>query len=98
MNKPEERKDGRTYCRACGERVVFLWADKPRYCAMCGDGLDWTTEKTLTERIAERVRLAEKNDTRFAHIELADAREALKILETTTRTGETDEVDVDRYR
>lgn len=82
MNRPEKRKNMKTYCRACGEQVVFMWKDKPRFCAMCGDELDWTTEKTLTERLAEGVLYAEKNDSRYVHLDTADAKAILRLLET----------------
>ena len=82
MNRPEKRKNLKTYCRACGEQVVFMWKDKPRFCAMCGDELDWTTEKTLTERLEESIQHADRNGSRYVHLDTADAAAILRVLES----------------
>ena len=79
--RPERRINGKTYCPECGEQVYFLWAHKPRFCAMCGTDFNWNDARTAEERLRDAISIAEKHDSWTTRIETETAREILGKLE-----------------
>ena len=81
--RPEKRKNGKSYCPDCGEQVFFLWANKPRYCAMCGTDFNWSDERTANERLRDAISIAEQHNSWTTRIETETAKEILDKLEKT---------------
>ena len=81
-SRPRKAPNGKTYCRECGEQVVFMWKDKPNYCAMCGVPLDWSGDEDPKEQLRAAIELADKTNCLLVKIETAAARRILKALET----------------
>lgn len=79
--RPERRINGKTYCPECGEQVYFLWAHKPRFCAMRGTDFNWNDARTAEERLRDAISIAEKHDSWTTRIETETAREILGKLE-----------------
>ena len=81
-SRPRKGHKGRTWCRDCGEQVVFFWKDKPRFCAMCGVPFDWTEERTPTDILREAIEYADKTESLLVKIETEPAKKILRVLET----------------
>ena len=80
-SRPKKAGNGKTYCDACGEQVVFMWKHKPNYCAMCGVELDWSRDENPREALKRAVEMADRNGSLLVKIETAAARKVLEALE-----------------
>lgn len=79
-SRPKKAANGKTYCSECGEQVVFMWKDKPNYCAMCGVPLEWAEEKPA-DALRKAIEMADKTGSLLVKIETGAARRILDALE-----------------
>ena len=80
-SRPRKASNGKTYCKECGEQIVFMWKHKPNYCAMCGVPLDWSGDEKPREALAAAIEMADRNGSLLVKIETAAARRILEQLE-----------------
>lgn len=85
--KPRKNEKGKSFCGDCGEQIFFFWKQKPRYCAMCGAGIDWTEDRTPAEQLGECVKIAEKMNSIYTHVPTTLARTILDQLEEMERAA-----------
>ena len=83
--KPRKNDKGKSFCGDCGEQIFFFWKQKPRYCAMCGSGIDWTEDRTEAEQLGECVKKAENMNSIYTHVPTTLARKILDKLEEIER-------------
>jgi hypothetical protein len=80
-SKPKKAANGKTYCNECGEQVVFMWKNKPNYCAMCGVPLDWSGDEDPKAQLRAAIEMADRTQSLLVKIETAAARKILEALE-----------------
>ncbi len=80
-SRPKKAANGKTYCSECGEQVVFMWKNKPNYCAICGVPLDWSGDEDPKAQLRAAIELADRQQSLMVKIETSTARKILEKLE-----------------
>lgn len=82
LSRPTKGHKGKTWCAACGEQVVFMWKDKPRYCAMCGIEFEWVDERSPAEQLRAAIEQASNGGCMLVKIDADVAKRILTLLDT----------------
>lgn len=78
--EPIRKDNGKVYCGSCRAQIVFYWARKPGFCAMCGKPIHWTPDPSVIRRLRSCVESAESTNDKLARVTTYDAREILDML------------------
>lgn len=79
--KPTRREDGKTFCGKCNAQIVFYWARRPEYCALCGAPIEWEPDKTAIQRLRLSVEASERENDKMTRLTTRDGRALLDLLE-----------------
>lgn len=79
--KPTVREDGKTYCGKCNAQIIFYWARRPGFCALCGTPIEWEPDRTVIQRLRMSVEASESANDKMARLTTRDGRALLELLE-----------------